>query len=248
MDAKVEQLKEYMDESKFTVVVTGSGISYMYGMRRLKNSTNRMDIMRKTTPNYISAHPEEFYKMMKDSFLDATFEMGPGPVHKQLAELEKKGLVQGIVTQNMDCLHTIAGSTNVAEIMGSFEDNRCIGCGARYHDYTVWGHGEAPRCPKCGEPLVPSCFDNSSPTHDADSKEVMAFAQDMIAKADLVIIIGTTGFRSDEYMAKLRPGTKLVQINPGSTVFDSIVDLNIRMDAEKVFDEILKAEKDRPEV
>ncbi len=242
MDAQVEKLKEYMDASKYTVVVTGSGISYMYGMTRLKSRNNQMDRTRKTTSEYVYNHPEEFYQMMKDSFLDATFEMGPGPVHKQLAELEKKGLVQGIVTQNMDCLHTISGSTNVAEIMGSFEDNRCLGCGERYHDYTVWGHGKAPRCPKCGAPLMPSCFDRESPTHNADSREVMAMAQDMIAKADLVIIIGTTGFRSDEYLAKLRSSTKLVQINPGSTVFDSVVDLNIRMDAAKVFDEILAVE------
>ncbi len=242
MNKQVEELKKYMDESNYTVAVTGGGISYMYGMRRLKNHNNRFDITRKTTPQYAMSHPEEFYSMMKDAFLDATFEMGPGPVHKDLAELEKKGLIQGIVTQNMDCIHTIAGSTNVAEIMGSFQDNRCLNCGATFHDYAVWGNGEAPRCPKCGGVLMPSCFDHGSPTYESDSRARMKMAQDMIEKADLVIIIGTTGFRSDEYMAKLRPSTKLVQINPGSTVFDSMADLNIKMDAAEVLDEILKAE------
>ncbi len=70
----------------------------------------------------------------------------------------------------------------------------------------------------------------------------MNLAADMIAKADLVIIIGTTGFRSEEYLSRLRRSTKLVQINPGSTVFDSMIDLNIKMDAARVFDEILSAE------
>ncbi len=242
MDEPIRQLKEYMDASTNTVAVTGSGISYLYGMRRLKSQTNRMDLMRRLTPHYVKNNPEEFYALMKDSFLDATFEMGPGPVHRQLAELEKRGKLQGIVTQNMDCLHTIAGTEHVVEIMGSFMESRCVDCGATYHDVNLWNQGKAPRCPACGAPLLPSNFDRSSPTYNQDSKQRMDDAAEMIARARLVLIIGTTGFRSDEYLARLNPSTTLVQINPGSTVFDSMVNLNIRMDAEKVFDQILAAE------
>ncbi len=242
MDSQVEQLKEYMDNSKYTVAVTGSGISYLYGMSRLKRQTNRLDLTRKLTPGYVKSHPDDFYKLMKSSFLDATFEMGPSPVHKQLAELEKKGLLQGIVTQNMDCLHTIAGSENVVEFMGNFEDNICVDCGKRYHDYTVWGTGKAPRCPECGGPLMPAHFDRNSPTYNSDAIERMDQASKMISKADLVIVIGTTGFRSDEYLSRMKRDAKLVQINPGSTVFDQMADLNIRSDAEPVFRQILAAE------
>ncbi len=242
MDAKVKQLKEYMEASKNTVAVTGSGISYLYGMRRLKQQTNRMDLMRKLSPQYVKHHPDEFYSLMKSSFLDATFEMGPGPVHKQLAELEKRGMLQGIVTQNMDCLHTIAGSTHVAEIMGSFQDSSCVDCGSQYHDYTLWNQGKAPLCPKCGGPLMPANFDRNSPNYESDARERIQMATDMVAQAQLVLIIGTTGFRSDEYLSRLNPSTILVQINPGSTVFDSMVTLDLKMDAEAVFNEILKAE------
>ncbi len=243
MDKQVEQLKEYMDNSKDTIAVTGSGISYMYGMRRLKQQTNRMDLMRKLSPRYVKNHPDDFYAMMKSAFLDATFEMGPGPVHKQLAELEKKGLLQGIVTQNLDCLHQLAGSTNVVEIVGSFADNTCVDCGYRTYDVNVWNEGKAPRCPKCGGYLMPTNFDRNSSTYSKDAKERMDRAANMIAEADLVMIIGTTGFRSEEYLSKLNTAkTTLVQINPGSTIFDQMVRLNIHMDAEKVFDEILSAE------
>ncbi len=242
MDSDVMQLKQYMDESKNTVAVTGSGISYLYGMSRLKRQTNRMDLMRRLTPDYVKKHPDEFYKLMKDSFLDATFEKGPGPVHKQLAELEKRGKLQGIVTQNMDCLHTAAGSTNVVEIMGSFSESVCVDCGARYYDYTLWGHGEEPRCEKCGAPLMPAQFDRGSATSSSEASARMNKAADMISKADLVMIIGTTGFRSEEYLSRLNPATKLVQINPSSTMFDKMVTLNIRKDAEKVFQQILDEE------
>ncbi len=242
MDDQVRQLKEYMDNSNYTVAVTGAGISYMYGMGRLKQQTNRMDLMRKLTPQYVKKHPDKFYEMMKDAFLDATFEMGPGPVHKQLVELEKRGLLQGIVTQNMDCLHSVAGSTNVIEFQGSFADNVCVDCGEHYNDYTVWNQGEAPRCPKCGGPLMPANFYRDSPTHDSDYQERMNRAADMLAQADLIIVIGTTGFMSEYYMSKVRPDTIIVQINPGSTVFDQMATLNIRRDAQQVFDEILNEE------
>ncbi len=242
MEEEVKQLKAYMDASNNTVAVTGSGICYGYGMTRLKQQTNRMDQMRMMSPKYVKSHPEDFYALMKSSFLDATFEKGPSTVHKQLARLEQEGKLAGIVTQNMDCLHTIAGSKNVAEIMGSFADSRCVDCGATYHDYTLWGQGHEPRCTKCGGPLIPSCFDRGAPDSEKNSTARMEKAKEMIANAQLVIIIGTSGFRSDEYMSRLKSGTKLVQINPGHTVFDQMVNLNIRMDAAKVFDEILQAE------
>ncbi|MCD8315916.1 MAG: hypothetical protein LUB61_00705, partial [Eggerthellaceae bacterium] len=146
-------LKEYMDESERTVVVTGAGISYLYGMRRLKNSVGPMNAGRIFSTSYVRKHPEKFYEVMKDAFLDATFEKGPSKVHKQLAELEEEGKVYGIVTQNLDCLHTAAGSKNVAEFQGSFNDSVCIDCGEHYDDYRVWGEGHMPRCEKCGGPL-----------------------------------------------------------------------------------------------
>ncbi len=235
MNSQIRTLHSYLHESKNTVAVTGSGISYLYGMGRLKRQTNRMDLKRKLSPQYVKKHPEEFYQMMKNAFLDATFEMGPSPVHKQLAELEKRGLLQGIITQNLDCLHQLAGSKNVVEIVGSFADNICVECGERFQDVNVWNTGKAPRCPKCGGALMPANFDRN-----AAGNGNMARAIEMIASADLVLIIGTSGFRSEEYLSKLRASTKPVQINPGSTVFDTMVDLNLRLDAEKVFDEILR--------
>ncbi len=245
MDEQIQKLKEYMNASSYTVAVTGAGISYMYGMRRFKQVAGEGEWPQKVTPNYIKSHPEEVYALWKDAFLDAIFEKGPGPVHYQLAELEKRGKLQGIVTQNLDYLHDLAGSKNVAAFMGSFADTVCLDCGARDHDIEVWHHGEMPRCPKCSGYLVPvyfSRFAHRVRERRRDPDEFMAKAQDMIAQADLLIVIGTTGFHSDEYLAKLRPSTQIVQINPGSTIFDRMAVLNIRMDAGKVLKELLTDE------
>ncbi|MCD8095372.1 MAG: hypothetical protein LUE12_04515 [Ruminococcus sp.] len=239
MEQEYIQLKEYMDRSKKPVAVTGAGISYLYGMRRLKQSVGRINAGRIFSASYVRKNPEKFYEIMRDSFLEATFVKGPSTVHKQLAKLEKQGKLYGIVTQNLDCLHTIAGSENVVEFQGSFRDNICIDCGNRCCDYNVWNQGHMPHCEKCGAPLMPTSFCMDSKVHDSVSRENMERAVNMISEADLVLIIGTTGFRSDEYLSRMKPRTKLVQVNPSVTEFDRIVDLNIHADAAEVFDAVL---------
>ncbi|MCD7828142.1 MAG: hypothetical protein LUG85_06370 [Clostridiales bacterium] len=239
MRTEYENLKVYMSQSSRTVAVTGAGISYLYGMRRLKQSVGRMNAGRIFSASYVRKNPEKFYAVMKDAFLDATFVKGPSTVHKQLAELEKQGKIYGIVTQNLDCLHTIAGSENVIEFQGSFRDNICIDCGSRCYDYRIWNHGQMPRCEKCGAPLMPTAFCRDSSAGANLSRESMQKAADMISQADLVLVIGTTGFRSDEYLSRMRAGTRLVQINPSATQFDEIADLNIRADAADALDALL---------
>ncbi|MCD8190905.1 MAG: hypothetical protein LUD78_11960 [Clostridiales bacterium] len=239
MKREYAQLKEYMDQSSRTVAVTGAGISYLYGMRRLKQSVGRMNAGRIFSASYVRKNPEKFYAVLKDAFLDATFVKGPSEVHKQLAELERQGKLHGIVTQNLDCLHTIAGSQNVIEFQGSFRDNVCIDCGTRCYDYQVWNQGHMPRCEKCGAPLMPTAFCRESGAGSEVSRENMRKAAVLISQADLVLVIGTTGFRSEEYLSRMRAGTKLVQINPSPTQFDQIADLNIRADAAEALDAVL---------
>ncbi|MCD7807825.1 MAG: hypothetical protein LUH02_00670 [Erysipelotrichaceae bacterium] len=232
MTEEYNQLKNYMNQSSRTVVVTGAGISYLYGMRRLKQSVGMMNARRVFSASYVKKNPEKFYEIIKDAFLDATFVKGPSIVHKQLAKLESQGKIYGIVTQNMDCLHTVAGSKNVVEFQGSFQDNVCIDCGEHFDDYNIWNQGHMPRCDKCGAPIMPASFCNRN--NDSMNKAI-----DMISKADLIIFVGTTGFRSDEYLSRMSPNAKLAQINLSETVFDNMADLNIRADAGEVFTAIL---------
>ncbi len=239
MKDEYRQLKEYMEQSGRTVAVTGAGISYLYGMRRLKQSVGRLNAGRIFTSSYIRKNPEKFYSVMKDAFLDATFVKGPSVVHRQLVELESKGMLYGIVTQNLDCLHTVAGSKNVVEFQGSFRDNICIDCGTRCYDYTVWNQGHMPRCEKCGAPLMPTVFCRESSVSSEVSQQSMSKAADMISKANLVLVIGTTGFRSEEYLSRMKAGTIIVQINPSATQFDSVANLNIRADAAEALDAVL---------
>ena len=91
MTEEYRNLTEYIDQRNRTVAVTGAGISYLYGMRRLKQSVGMMNARRVFSASFIRKNPEKFYEIMKDAFLDATFIKGPSTVHKQLAELESQG-------------------------------------------------------------------------------------------------------------------------------------------------------------
>ncbi|MCD8010863.1 MAG: hypothetical protein LUF34_08810, partial [Lachnospiraceae bacterium] len=71
------------------------------------------------------------------------------------------------------------------------------------------------------------------------ARERMRKAADLNSPAELALVIGTTGFRSEEYLSRMRDETKLVQINPSETQFDRIADLNIRADAAEALDAVL---------
>ncbi|MCC8123348.1 MAG: hypothetical protein LIO58_07395 [Oscillospiraceae bacterium] len=240
MENEINQLKADIVSSQNTVAMTGAGISYLYGVGRLKQQMHRGELMRVLSPKYVRSHPEAFYAHMDSAFLDATFRRGPGPVHKALVELEKRGKLQGIVTNNMDCLHTVAGSNNVVEIQGSFGDNICVDCERRYHDYTVWNHGTIPRCPNCNGPLMPANFYRRPDANGGEFRTRLERAGDMLSEAELVLIIGTTGFLSEEYMNRMNPMAKIVQLNPSETKFDRMANLNIREDAADVLEFILQ--------
>ncbi len=86
---------------------------------------------------------------MRKGFLDATFINGATIAHKKLYELEQSGKLLGIVTTNIDCMHTVAGNRNVAEIQGSFAINKCLRCNKEYNDVNMWNQGKSPKC-LCG--------------------------------------------------------------------------------------------------
>ncbi len=146
MNHQIEQLYDELEKSSFTVAITGAGISIAAGGVTFAGMFSKGG-----RPGWISSDPDQIYWSYYDTFLRPTFEHGPTKAHLALAELEKAGELQGIITTNGDCIHTVAGSKNVAEIQGSFQVNVCTGCGQWNYDYNIWNKGKMPTCPNCGE-------------------------------------------------------------------------------------------------
>ncbi len=230
---QVLQLYNALEESHYTVAVTGAGISISAG------GVSFAGMLPSMGPALMSKDPEKMYQALYKTFLKPTFEHGPTPAHKALAELEEMGKLQGIITTNEDCMHTIAGSKNVAELEGSYQVNTCKDCGYRIYDYDIWRHGHMPRCPKCGGIML--SFDQYS--HAGPWWKGVDDAIEWIRQADLILVIGTNGYYRSVYWDYRKRDAMIIQINPGKTDFDSIADINIRRDADPVFEELMKLEE-----
>ncbi len=236
MNDKIIQLYHALEESNFTVAITGAGISIAAGgvtmngmIRDFRGSGMR--------PN----NPDAMYKAFDRAFFGSMFRNGPTYAHKALARLEQMGKIQGIITTNGDCLHTMAGSENVAEIQGSYQVNVCTGCGEYTYDYNIWNQGHMPTCEKCGSLILPYAQYSHIGLYEPDLKK----AQEWMRQTELVLIIGATGCYANTYWNYRKPGTKIIQINPGRTYFDSVADVTIREEADPTFKELmsLAAEK-----
>ncbi len=234
-DAQVLELYNAIEESSYTVAITGAGISLSAG------GVTFAQMMPKMGPSIFASrrNPEKMYKSLYDTFLRAGFEHGPTVAHKALAKLEEMGKLQGIITTNEDCIHTMAGSKNVAELEGSYQVNTCEDCGYRSFDYEIWNEGHMPRCPKCGGVMLP--YDLYS--HVSLWDPAVEDAQRWIREADLILIIGTNGYYGSAYWGYRKRSARIIQINPKKTDFDSIADLNIHRDADSVFEELMKLEE-----
>ena len=134
MNSQIEELKSFINNSNYTIVITG--VEHWHLPTVLQMSS---EIILKTMP-------KRYYKAAWNSFLEPIFNNGATVTHRKLAELENEGKIQGIITTNIDHLHSIAGSKNVAEIQGSFAVNKCLKCGKQYNDINIWNKGKTPRC------------------------------------------------------------------------------------------------------
>lgn len=229
MDGMVGTLQKMLDESRFTLVITGAGISVASGIPSM-HGLNLIETLQFASNNVLKATPEHYYRVARHSFLKAMFENGPSLSHKKLAELERKGKVHGIITTNLDNLHSVAGSENVAEIQGSFAINTCLKCGKQNFDVNIWNQGKAPRC-ECGG--LYSCWPVYA--HIGLYEPDVAKAKAWAAKAELVILVGAEGAYGGVYWNSIPRSAKIIQINPGKTQFDSSAILNVRKPCDEVF-------------
>ena len=136
----------------------------------------------------------------------------PNKAHYFLAELEKKSLLKGIITQNIDNLHQKAGSKNVIEFHGTANKLECINCKSKFFSNAVSLEKLPPLCPKCKGILKPDFVFFGEPIpSEAFEKSIQ-----LMQNADAVLIIGTTGeiMPASElpYIAK-QNGAKIIEIN-----------------------------------
>jgi NAD-dependent deacetylase len=163
----------------------------------------------------------------------------PNAAHIKLAELEERGLLRAIVTQNIDGLHEKAGSINVFNLHGSVNENYCVDCGKRFSlDYFLDEKNEKngiPACDACGGMVRPDVVFYEEGLDDA----VMRGAISAIGAADTLIVGGTSlvVYPAASFINYFH-GKNLILINKTATPYDNKADLVIRKPIGKVFEDI----------
>jgi NAD-dependent deacetylase len=175
------------------VVLTGAGISTESGIPDFRSPTG---IWAEVDPFEVASNaaflrdPERVWSFYRRR-IDMVLEAKPNAGHRALAELERRGLVQAIVTQNIDSLHTRAGAREVVEVHGSIRSAICLRCG--YEEGLDGVHVQleeraTPRCSDCGSVLKPGVvlFGELLPPAALDR------AIELVRSAALVLVVGST--------------------------------------------------------
>lgn len=235
---RIAELKRIIDESENIVFFGGAGVSTESGIPDFRSVDGLYNQKYKYPPETIISHsfyrryPEEFYRFYKDKMIFTEAE--PNDAHLKLAELEEKGKLKAVITQNIDGLHQMAGSKNVIELHGSVHRNYCERCHTFYDlKYVVESDG-VPVC-TCGGTIKPDVVLYEEALKGEDMEQAVRY----ISEADTLIIGGTSlvVYPAAGLIRYFR-GKHLVVINMSPTYTDNQADLLIAEKIGKVFSSI----------
>ncbi|MCA9937323.1 MAG: NAD-dependent deacylase [Anaerolineales bacterium] len=246
-EQKIKQTASLLRKATHAVALTGAGISTPSGIPDFRSPSSGLwshaDPFQVATIYAFKQRPQDFYDWIRpltQLMLDAT----PNPAHIALAQLEAHGPLKSVITQNIDLLHTRAGSQTVYELHGHIREMTCIRC---YHVFDaapylqdVLTQERVPHCPACGGVLKPNVilFGEQLPVR------VFNEARKESRTCDLMLIIGTS--LEVEPAANLpllarETGAHLVIINESATYMDSHADVVIRADVADILPQITAA-------
>lgn len=246
--AAVRELAEAIVNARSVVVLTGAGVSVPSGIPDFRTPETGMwanvDPMEVAHIDTFHGDPERFWSFYGERFASLG-DKRPNGAHEVLAELERRGLIEAVVTQNIDRLHHMAGSEKLIEVHGSIEFSTCLACGERYE--LEWVREQAqdsgiPKCTACdaSPPLKPNVvlFGEMLP------EDALQEAFSLASGADLLIAIGSSlvvhpvaGLPT----LTLRRGGQLALVTNGPTPYDEDAFLKLEGDVEVELTQLLAA-------
>jgi NAD-dependent deacetylase len=231
-------LAELIRRRQPCVVLTGAGVSTESGIPDFRSPTGlwaKFDPLEYGSIDAFRRDPRKVWSFYKPRISMLT-EAEPNPAHLALAELEGRGFVDAIVTQNIDRLHERAGSAEVVEVHGSIRTSSCPSCGGRYGLERVLGllaEADAPACPACGEILEPDVVFFGELLPPAEIERAFELAR----RARLLLVVGSAlevhpvaGLPRET----LDAGGELAIVNLGPTPFDAQALLRLESSAGEV--------------
>ncbi len=226
---KAAQLRDVINSSSRIVFFGGAGVSTESGIPDFRSEESRRASIEQfdagpeevLSSDFFYTAPKTFYQYVKELLYRPDAE--PNEAHRALAELEQRGVLTAVITQNIDGLHQKGGSENVLELHGTLSRYRCVDCAEEYQGDAVHealvaeGAAPIPTC-TCGGMLKPevTLYGESLPPGTLEA------AADAVAEADTLIVAGTSlAVYPAAGLVPLFSGKNLVVINLSPTPADS---------------------------
>ncbi len=244
-DQKIGALNDLISFCEHIVFLGGAGVSTESGIPDFRSKDGLYHRKEKRfsayKPEYLLSYdclhkkPEVFFDYFRKNLDCRTIE--PNQAHFKFAEMEEKGKLDGVITQNIDGLHQKAGSKRVSEIHGSALRSYCVSCRTDYGpDYIFDNKEEIPHCPNCGKMVRPEVTLYGELLPQDAYEQAVAW----IRYADLLIIGGTSlEVGSAAQLAHIYHGKYLVIINKGKTKMEGKADLVFHDSIGKVMNSII---------
>jgi NAD-dependent deacetylase len=232
---EVERLAELLGRSRRAVALTGAGVSVPSGIPDFRTPETglwaNVDPIEVAHIDVFERDPERFWSYYRPRF-STLGDKEPNRAHAALAELERRGLIEGVITQNIDRLHRAAGSENVIEVHGSIETSSCTACGASFGldavDDLFDPRGVA-LCAGCGGPVKPDVVLFGEMLPD----DAIAQATELAEAADLMLCVGSSLVVHPVAglpQLTLESGGRLAIVSKGETPYDG--DAELKLDGE----------------
>jgi len=221
-------LRDAVEGSDNIVFFGGAGVSTESGIPDFRSEDGIYSMKYAYPPEMILSRSffmmncREFYRFYREKMLYP--DVKPNKAHYALAELERRGKLRAIVTQNVDGLHHAAGSVNVLELHGSCKRNLCMKCGSGFSVDVVIGSDDIPLCP-CGGIIKPDVvlFEESL------DQDVIERSVSAIRNAEVLIVGGTSlNVYPAAGLIEYYKGNKLILINKSETSYDKYANIVIR--------------------
>jgi NAD-dependent deacetylase len=245
----IAQASELLAAARTAIAFTGAGVSVESGIPHFRGAGGLWTQFDPYKVAHIKTFRQDPAQYWTYSLNHRRTGAQPNPAHRALAELQRRGRLGPVITQNTDGLHQQAGSTEVIELHGSSKGVVCLECCARFRRDEIDAINRRqcpPPCPSCGGPyLKPTVVLFGEPL----PVESLSRAQAAARQADVVLVVGSS---MQVYPAAgiprlaLEHGADLCIVNAEATPLDDVARVVIHGKAGEVLPEIARPLRDQP--
>jgi NAD-dependent protein deacetylase/lipoamidase len=232
-EKKLRYAAQWLADSLWAVALTGAGLSVDSGIPDFRSPGglwDRFDPFEYAHVEAFHTDPIKVWQMLKE-LSDLVINAKPNPGHHSLVELSEMGILQAVITQNIDNLHQEAGSPEVIEFHGNGNRLVCLSCGwtttaDKAHEKCEATGEFPPSCESCGSIMKPEVIFFGEPI---PAKALMD-SQEQAQKADLILVVGTSATvvpASNIPLLTKRAGGRIVEINLETTALSPMADVTL---------------------